>query len=161
MRLWLLLLGGCLACSAQAAVYRCEQDGRVVYRDQPCRPGDAPHDLPPLGTLPAVAADAGLAEAYDERLTRERERNAKDHAERLKTHEARKARDARMQAAIRQDQVLKDMTADEVRRAWGGPDEVERAPGRETWIYGSGKARRVVVFESGRVLRVQAPRSSR
>lgn len=41
--------------AAVAAIYRCDEDGRAVFRDHPCRTGQ-----PPEVVVPQVAGDAGL-----------------------------------------------------------------------------------------------------
>lgn len=138
---------------AGAAVYRCEVGGKPVFTDQPCAAGARPHALEPLNTLPA-AADADLAKAHDTRAEKERRARDKDDAAWLKSHEAAKEREARINAAVAGKKVLKDMNPDEVRRALGSPDEVERREGREEWIYGSGKTRQTVVIENGRVVKI-------
>ncbi|MGQ0701246.1 MAG: DUF4124 domain-containing protein [Panacagrimonas sp.] len=148
-----LLLTLLAALSVQAAVYRCEVDGKPVYTDKPCAAGATPHPLPQFGTMPA-ARDANLAGDRDQRQEQQRKSRHKDDADWLKAHEARKAEEVRMNAAIAEGQVLKDMSADQVRRALGSPDEIERKSGVEEWSYGSGKTRQTVVIENGRVLRI-------
>lgn len=142
-----------LVLPAGATVYRCEVAGRPVFTDQPCAAGATPHGMEPLNTLPA-AGDADLAKAHDARAEKERRARDKNDAAWLKSHEAAKKREVRMSAAVADKRVLKDMNRDEVRRALGSPDEVERHQGREHWIYGSGKKRQIVVIENGRVVKI-------
>lgn len=149
---------GVLSCcllvgAAEAAVYRCEVQGRTVYTDHPCAAGAEPHALPELSTVPSTTA-SDLAEQFDQRREQDLKDKRKDDAEWLKAHEARRAEEARMSEAARAGQVLKDMTPDQVRRALGGPDQVERGADGEQWVYGSGKTRRTVVFKQGRVVRI-------
>lgn len=154
--LWWVLL----ALPADAAVYRCEVNGRPVYTDQPCAPNAAPHELPGILSLPA-GEEADLAGDYDARAERERASRRKEDAAWLRSHAATKAEKARMDAAIAEHKVLKGMSADQVRRALGRPDEVERGAGTEQWTYGSGKTRQVIDFENDRVKTAPAARRRR
>lgn len=138
----------------EAAVYRCEVDGKPVYTDRPCAAGASPHALPQLSTVPGAADEAGLAGDYDRRKAQQRKSHEEADADWFKLHEARKAEEVRMNEAVAEGRVLKDMTAAQVRRALGSPDEVERKSRVEEWTYGSGKARQIVVIENGRVTRV-------
>lgn len=149
----LVLICAVLAGVAEAAVYRCEVQGRTVYTDHPCAAGAAPHALPELSRVPSETA-SDLAEQFDERREQDLKDKRKSDAEWLKAHESRRAIEARMREAAREGQVLKDMTPDQVRRALGGPDEVERGADGEQWVYGNGKSRRTVVFKQGRVVRI-------
>lgn len=160
MRRCLALCWVLLALQADAAVYRCEVNGRRVYTDQPCAPNAAPHELPGVLSVPA-GEEADLAGDYDARTERERASRKKEDAAWLKSHEAARAENARMDAAIAERKVLKGMSADQVRRALGRPDEVERGAGTEQWTYGSGKTRQVVNFENDRVKTAPAARKRR
>ena len=137
-----------------AAVYRCEVGGKMVYTDKPCASGSAPHAMAPLSTMPA-AEGGDLAQDYDARKQSSRETKDKEDAAWLKAHAAEKAESARMDGAVREGKVLKDMTADQVRRTLGSPDEVERKDGRERWTY-TGKKKQVVVLEGGKVVKSPA-----
>ena len=151
-RIWALIW--CLAMPPlEAAVYRCEVAGQLVYTDKPCAAGVAPHAMPGLSTVPS-GADADLAKQYDQRRQQDLTDKRKDDAEWLKAYEMRRAEDERMGAAAAEGRVLKDMSADQVRRALGGPDEVARSADGEEWIYGSGKTRQAIVFKQGRVVRI-------
>ncbi|MGQ0618828.1 MAG: hypothetical protein ACT4QA_02755 [Panacagrimonas sp.] len=151
---WLLPMMA-LTLPVGATVYRCDVAGKPVYTDKPCTAGAAPHAMPSIGTMPAVDADASLGKAYDQREEESRQSREQADAAWLKLHEARKAEDARLNAAIAEGRVVKDMSPDQVRRVLGSPDELERRPGGiEEWSYGSGKARQVVVIEGGRVVRI-------
>lgn len=137
----------------EAAVYRCEVAGKRVYTDQPCAAGVAPHQMPQISTVPA-AADADLSKEHDARIERGRAARDKEDAAWLKEHGEAKEHEARMNAAIAERRALKDMTPDQLRRALGSPDEVERKSGSETWVYGSGKSKQTVLIENGRVVRI-------
>lgn len=140
-----------LAMQADGAVYRCEIDGRMTYTDRPCATGAQPHVLPELSTVPSESA-LDLSRQHDERVERERESRASDDAAWLESHARRKEQEARMESAIAARQVIKGMRADQVRRALGSPDEVERSAGSERWIYGSGRQKRMVDLEDGVVV---------
>ena len=134
----------------RAEVYRCQVEGRTVFTDRPCAAGATPHDLPPLGRIPAGEA-SDLVEAYDERRSRARESRSRDNARWLEQYHDEKAQAERFEAAIRDHRTLKGMTPDHVRRALGSPDEIDRGSGTETWFYGIGKKRRTVVFADGQL----------
>jgi hypothetical protein len=155
MRVLLLLALAASSLGAHAAVYRCEVQGRPVYTDKPCAPGAQPHAMAPIGAVPAAPA-SDLAAAHEARRERQLERRERADEAWLEAHAERRKRDATMGAAAARGKVLKDMSADEVRRALGGPDQVSREDGREEWTYGSGKQRRTVVLEGGKVVRAPA-----
>lgn len=152
MRMLLIGVLAAAAWTAQGAVYRCMVDGKPTYTDRPCAAGSAPHALPQISTLPSPG-DSDLAQDYDERLERQAKAREQEDRAWLKDHAARKDAEARMNTAINERRVLKDMSADQVRRALGSPDDVEREGGREQWVYGTGKQRRTVLFEGGRVVK--------
>lgn len=142
-----------VALQASAAVYRCEIDGRMVYTDRPCATGAQPHTLPALSTVPSEGTP-DLSRQHDERVQRERESRSRDDAAWLESHARRREQDARMEAAIAAGQVIKGMRADQVRRALGSPDEVERSQGSERWTYGAGRDKQAVDLEGGVVVRI-------
>jgi hypothetical protein len=148
--LWVVLIAPVAV--AESAVYRCMVDGKPTYTDQPCGAGAKPHEMPAISTVPSPG-ESDLAQEFDARRERESEAKQKDDKAWLEDHAERKALDARMNAAIAERKVLKDMSPDQVRRALGSPDEVERKGGSEEWIYGTGKQRRTVQFEGGKVVR--------
>lgn len=155
MRCLALLSSLCSLClvsmaAAQAAIYRCEAGGARVYTDHPCAAGAVPQALPAIGVMPA-GPQADLAGAHDTRRERHQKARAKDDAQWLKDHQKRRATEASMSAAARDHRVVKDMDADQVRRALGAPDEVSRKDGVERWIYVEGRKRRTVVLKDGRV----------
>ena len=158
MRILLALCGLGLAFTAWPAVYRCEVGGRTVYTDHACAAGASPHDLPVISVLPA-GEQSDLAGDHDARRARLRGSRQKEDAAWLKAHQKRKATDARMNAAAADHKVLKDMSADQVRRALGAPDEVKRKDGVEKWVYVDGKQRRTVVLKNGRVTGAGAGKS--
>lgn len=149
---WTLLLFAPAALGA--SVYRCEQDGRVVFTDRPCSAGAQPLPERSPSVLPGGAA-ADLAKAHDERRRRANDARRKADAQWLQAHEARKAEEARLRQALVEGRVIQGMTAAQVRQAWGSPDRIERSaqPGvQERWIWRSGKkVTRSVTFRDGRV----------
>lgn len=155
-RLMLLCLLSAIS-TTQAAVYRCEVDQRPVYTDRPCAAGTAPHDLPVISVLPSPG-EADLVADHEARRERHLKSKAQDDTRWLKDHRKRKATDERMSAAAVDHKVLKDMNADQVRRALGSPDEVKRKDGVERWTYVDGKQRRIVVLKNGRVSSVGGPK---
>lgn len=153
MRRRIAVLGLLVTLPVEAAVYRCEVGGKPVYTDRPCAAGVAPHAMPQISTVPA-AGESDLAQEHDARKDRGRKARDKDDAAWLKSHAEAKDREARMNAAIADKKALKDMNPDEVRRALGSPDEVERRSGVEEWVYIDGKSRQTVVIENGRVIKI-------
>lgn len=148
----LCIVTGAIGATTQAAVFRCTVDGQALYTDRPCRAGDAPHALPLVGRMPA-GAQADLAGEHDARRERLREAREGDDAAWLEAHAARKAHDRRMEHAIRQKRTTPGMSTDQVRRALGRPDRVERdAGGGERWTYRDGGKQRSVRFQGGKVV---------
>lgn len=143
------LLLACATCPA--AVYRCEAEGRTLYTDRPCAAGARPHVLPAIGRLPA-GEEADLAAAHDARRAQRRQERERADAAWLKAHAGRKAQAARVEAAIAERRVVKDMTPDQVRRALGSPDEVQRKDGRERWTWSQDGRRSSVVMEECKVV---------
>lgn len=146
------ILSGSIGAPAVAAVFRCTVDGQALYTDRPCRAGDAPHALPLVGRMPA-GAQADLAGQHEVRRQRLRDAREFEDASWLEAHAARKAHDRRMENAIRQKRAAPGMSTDQVRRALGRPDRVEReAGGGERWTYREGRKQRSVRFQGGKVV---------
>lgn len=146
------MTAGILSGAAEAAVYRCEQDGRLVYTDTPCAAGA---EALPERQPPTIAADreADLAGAYEERRERERDLRSTADAQWLRSHEDRKAEAERVRRGLVEGRVVPGMSAADVRHVRGAPDAVESAAGAggERWVYRQGRKREVVLFENGRV----------
>lgn len=148
--LW--IASGSLDTAADAAVFRCMVEGRRLYTDRPCRAGDAPHALPWLGLAPA-GGQADLAAEHDQRRERMRDSHRRQDAAWLEANAERKAHERRMQGAISQKRAAPGMSADQVRRALGRPDAVERdRQGGERWTYRDGKKKRTVQLKDGKVV---------
>lgn len=143
-----------MALLARAEMYRCEQDGRIVFTDHPCAAGAQPHE-PSRATVVSPGKGSDLAREYDERLSRQTENRDEADAEWLERHESEKADAARIRKALVENKVVGGMTPAQVRRVLGDPDDVARnvSGGKETerWTYRDGKARRTVNFKDGRV----------
>lgn len=143
---------GAIGVLVEAAVFRCSVDGQALYTDRPCRAGDAPHDLPWLGRMPA-GKQADLVGDHDARRQRLRESREHDDAAWLEAHAARQAHDRQMERAVREKRTAPGMSADQVRRALGRPDAVKRdAGGGERWTYREGRKQRTVRFKGGKVV---------
>jgi hypothetical protein len=139
-----------------APVYKCEQEGKVIYTDQPCSTGARAAELPGLVvTEPPPASQRDLARAWDERLARERAERDKADAVWLKEHARQADRQARVRKAILEHRVIKSMTMDEVRQALGEPQQVDTGDSygtaKASWVYLDGTHRRVVNFKDGEV----------
>lgn len=150
MRLFIILAVSTLSLSVQAEVYRCMEDGKKVYTDEPCKLGAKPHELPEISTVPAIEG-IDLEKSYEARLKSGLQRREQDDEVWLDSLQSDKARLKRVDAAILARKVIPDMTSDEVRRAIGSPEEVEYNGSAERWIYTDGGKRRVVSLQDGRV----------
>ena len=151
-----------LAASAGAQpVYKCEEKGAITYTDRPCSPSARSAALPGLiVTQPPGPSQRDLARAWDERINRERSERDRDDGEWLKQHANRKDREQRVRQAILAHKVIKGMTFDEVKRALGEPDQVDRGDSygtaKETWTYAGSGQRRTVNFKDGQVISTAA-----
>ena len=139
-----------------AEVYRCEKDGKVIYTDQPCNAGAQPHDLPEaIVVQPPSKSERDLAKQHDARLQRDKSTRDKSDAKWLKEHQHKKDRAERVRAAIIRHDVIKGMTAAEVRSALGDPDKVVRSESdgspKETWTYSDDAGSRTVNFKNDEV----------
>jgi hypothetical protein len=149
----LCVICGWPASTPGAAVFRCTVEGRALYTDLPCRAGEAPHALPRLGVMPA-GDQADLATAHDARRQRLRDAREADDAAWLGAHASRQAQERRMEEAIRQKRAAPGMSADQLRRALGRPDRVERdRDGEERWSYrAEGGRAKTVRLRDGKVV---------
>ncbi|MCC2655938.1 MAG: hypothetical protein K0Q76_1046 [Panacagrimonas sp.] len=138
--------------AAEAAVFRCTEQGRALYTDRPCRAGEMPYALPWLGVVPA-GRQADLAAEHDARRERMLDSRQRDDQAWREAHSQRRARDQRIQGAIRGKRTAPGMSADEVRRALGRPDAVKRDHnGGERWTYRDGRKQKTVRLANGRVV---------
>ncbi len=146
-----------LAMPASAdSVYKCEKDGKIVYTDQPCSRQAQPHELPDAIVItPPAQSERELARQHDARIARVRSARNQADAKWLKDHEAKKDYEQRVRTAIIEHEIIKGMSADDVRRAAGEPDKVTRSEShgspKESWTYTSGGETRTVNFKNGEV----------
>jgi hypothetical protein len=137
-------------------VYKCEENGKMTYTDQPCAPGARAAQLPGLiVTAPPTASEQDLARAHAARMAGLTAARDRDDAQWLKQHANRKDRDARVRKAIIEHRVIKGMTFSEVKQALGEPQEVQGGDSygtaKTTWVYSGDGKRRAVNFKDGQV----------
>ncbi len=137
-------------------VYKCEQDGKITYTDRPCASDAQPHALPPAIVIERPAqSEQELARQHDARIQRETASRDQADAEWVRNHEAKKDHEQRVRDAIIQRQVIKGMSADEVRRSLGEPERISRSEShgspKETWTYAGNGESRTVNFKNGEV----------
>ncbi|MDP9141124.1 MAG: DUF2845 domain-containing protein [Pseudomonadota bacterium] len=159
------LAAALMAAAVDAAVYRCERDGTVVYADKPCGAGAKPADLPAAIVVPAGPAP-DLLKLAEEREARARAARDKSDADWLKTHEAEKAEAERIRNASIADEVVEGMSASDVRRLRGEPAVISNATGksgaRETWSYVLDNGSRLhVTFSNGKVSGVRTKKEKK
>lgn len=141
---------------ANAAVYRCEVGGRVVFTDQPCAPAAPSADLPPLNTVNADTVDHEAARRYDQRETAKAHAYARANDAWLEDYEARQERRKAVRKALVEGRVVRGMTPAEVQHAWGLPTRRNDSDhARQRWVYVNGRARQIVEFADGVVVRVR------
>lgn len=116
--------------TALAEVYRCENNGSVIFSDQPC------------------GSDARTIEIQDNRIGGSFNQNLPEPASEDLPPEDNRAEQPEEDSACRfinstdlrrylvREQVVRGMPRDHVRRAFGNPPEVHTSP-REVWIYQS------------------------
>jgi hypothetical protein len=137
-------------------VYKCEENGKITYTDQPCSPDARTATMPGLIVVePPPSSQRDLARAWDQRIARERTERDRADGEWLKQHANRKDREQRVRKAILAHKVIKSMTFDEVKQALGEPDHVDSGDSygtdKQTWIYLADGDRRTVNFKNGEV----------
>jgi len=146
----LLLLAACSVQTASAEVYRCQQDGKLTYTDQPCHPGAEPASLPPLNRSQADRSAPSLAKQYDADAERQSDSQAKADRDWLKTHGDDKTQDDAIRKALIENRIVKGMTPDQVRRVLNNPTSIEDQGGpKERWTYQNGRERRTIAFKNG------------
>ncbi len=134
-----VILLGLTSGSGVAAVYRCERDGATVYTDTPCAAGAVPE---PEQAPPGIAGSRGLDLQADHEARAERDRSRQDQADAawLQRHAERRAREARVHAALTEGRVVPGMSAADVRHVWGAPDSVQALPARRSKTKGNAQA---------------------
>jgi hypothetical protein len=152
---------------AQAqTVYKCEEGGKITYTDQPCSPSARPARLPDLiVAAPPTRSQQELARAHEARIARDRSARDRADAEWLKQHGNMRDREQRVRKAILEHRVIKGMTAAEVRRSLGEPDQVASGDSfgtaKESWTYTIDGQTRTVNFKSGEVISTSARKRGR
>lgn len=136
-----------------AAVYRCEVDGVVQYRDRPCQAGDAPLAMPAPNVVEAEPAGS-LAEQYDRRVREYGKARAAEDAAWRQDYEARRDEAERLRAARARREVVRGMSAKDVRLLLGEPQKTDKKSGKggdqEVWTYAdSGEGRVTVTLQGG------------
>lgn len=148
-RMLLAVLAAAALQPAQAEVYRCVVGGVTQFSDRPCQAGDAPLSVPPANVVPADRAAAPLAEQHDRRVQASRKARAEEDAAWRQDYEARTAEAERLRAARGRGEVVRGMSANDVRRLLGTPAKIDSdrdAKGlRERWSYADTGAGRVTV----------------
>ncbi len=160
-----VLAAALLSAAADAAVYRCERDGTVIYADKPCSAGAKPADLPAAIVVPAGPAP-DLLKLAEERDAKARAARNKSDAEWLEAHEAEKAEAEQIRAGRIADEVVEGMSAADVRRLRGEPAVISSATGksgaRETWSYVLDNGSRLhVTFSNGKVSGVRTKKEKK
>lgn len=149
--------------TAQAQVYRCTVDGKVLFSDLPCPSGAEAKTVRIFDGGPSAAdAAAALDRVLRMREQAELERAQKDEQARARSEEAleRLKHMARSREAVNQGQIFVGMSADDARKSWGAPTTINRSDygsgAQEQWVYrhGPGKSQYVYV-KGGRVTAVQ------
>lgn len=152
--------------AAAQPVYKCEENGKITYTDQPCAPGARRAVLPDVIVMqPPSRAERDLARAHEARIARERGERDRADAEWVREHDRRTDRDARVRKAIIEHRVIKGMTMEEVRQALGEPERVAGGESfgsaKETWSYVADGRTRTVNFKNREVISTAVGRKKR
>lgn len=146
---------------ADAAVYRCTEQGRLVYTDHPCAAETEPAQLPALTTVPATKNVPDLARQYDDEARHEAEARAAADRDWLARHGEREARERQIRKATLEHRLTPGMTRAQVRQSLGAPTRIEDADGpAERWFYEDGGEHRTVRFKDG-LMAAESRRQSR
>lgn len=136
IRLNHLLLFACLLMSASNAesadIYRCQEDGRVEYSDEPC--ADTAERI--------IVEDNRIGGQFDQNLPAtepaepetESEAESTAKAENESESTCRFINSTDLRRYLIREQVVKGMTKEHVIEAFGRPPETYPTP-QETWVY--------------------------
>lgn len=116
-----------LAVPAQAQVFRCDTDGNTVFSDQPC--GEDAESV--------QLRDNRIGGSFNQNLPAQAAPDSEAQAEEPEPEEAGTCRfinSTDLRRYLVREQVVKGMTRDHVRRAFGNPPETYTSP-QEVWIY--------------------------
>lgn len=152
----LLLLG--LATPLKGdSVYRCEQDGRILFSDQPCESGAEPELIRPQSRGLQIGPKSGeKAPAPDDVPPSS---DPDEHAEEPMTSPCRDFTSTERRRLRVRGELVPGMTREDVRESLGRPAEQYQEP-RELWIYvqrsrGYQVGETRIYFRDGCVERVQ------
>lgn len=117
-----------LAVPAQAQVFRCEKDGNTVFSDQPCGEDAESVEL----------RDNRIGGSFNQNLPVQEPRDTEEQEEKSEPEEeagtCRFINSTDLRRYLVREQVVKGMTREHVRRAFGNPPETYTSP-QEVWIY--------------------------
>lgn len=117
-----------LALPAQAQVFRCEKDGNTVFSDQPCGENAESVEL----------RDNRIGGSFDQNLPAQDALGPGEQDEKSEPEEeastCRFINSTDLRRYLVREQVVRGMTREHVRRAFGSPPETYTSP-QEVWIY--------------------------
>jgi hypothetical protein len=117
-----------LAAPTQAQVFRCEKDGNTVFSDQPCGEDAESIEL----------RDNRIGGSFNQNLPAQEAPDPGEQAEESEPEEeagtCRFINSTDLRRYLVREQVVRGMTREHVRRAFGNPPETYTSP-REVWIY--------------------------
>lgn len=117
-----------LAVPAQAQVFRCEKDGNTVFSDQPCGEDAESVEL----------RDNRIGGSFNQNLPVQEPLDTEEQEEKSEPEEeagtCRFINSTDLRRYLVREQVVKGMTREHVRRAFGNPPETYTSP-QEVWIY--------------------------
>lgn len=116
---------------ASATVYKCQAEGKTVYRDAPCPGAGSDENKMHVSAAPAEPST-------------------------LRPGEVDLARQADLRTAIESRKVMVGMTAEQVRSSWGSPTKISNSVigghAHAQWVYRRDKVTtQYVYFEDGKV----------
>lgn len=117
-----------LASTAQAQVFRCEQNGNTVFSDQPCGEDAESVELRDNRIGGSFNQNLPAQEAADP------EEQAKESEPEKEAGTCRFINSTDLRRYLVREQVVRGMTREHVRRAFGNPPETYTSP-QEVWIY--------------------------
>jgi len=124
----LLFTLSALAVPAQAQVFRCEKDGNTVFSGQPCGEDAESIEL----------RDNRIGGSFDQNLPAQEAPDPGEQAEESEPEEeagtCRFINSTDLRRYLVREQVVRGMTREHVRRAFGNPPETYTSP-QEVWIY--------------------------
>jgi hypothetical protein len=113
--------------AAQAAIYKCEVNGKTVMTDRPCAAHAQPERvLAPNSMEGPSAAGKKLAQEYDRDVAAGRKARDQANKEWLKEHAAEDDKRERVRNGIVERKAVRGMSEGELRQALGNPARVGR-----------------------------------